>query len=147
MSDEEKRDNWFSGTVGKLDLSERRMRTTSSVSDVKPIPVVNSSPKSEVGSVAMFAEFDEEIERRQRAEKTRGWMQKNRVLVEEERKASDHERIRKEEPKVTRDPSQTRADEKNDFIDPRPKPPAQRSLNEGNNGGYDNTRWFCATKR
>ncbi len=47
-SDEEKRDTWYCGTVGKLDLPERRM------SDVRPIPVGNSSPKSDNGSVAML---------------------------------------------------------------------------------------------
>jgi hypothetical protein len=91
-SDEEKRDTWYSGTVGKLDLPERRMRTTSSVSDVKPIPVGNSSPKSDNGSVAMFTEFDEGIERQRLTEKKLGWVQKNHALVEEERKASEESR-------------------------------------------------------
>jgi hypothetical protein len=92
MSDEKKRENWYSGAVGRLDLPERRTLTTSSVSDVKPIPAGNSSPKSENGSEAMFADLEEENERRQRAAKTHKWMQKNHALVEEERKASEESR-------------------------------------------------------
>jgi hypothetical protein len=96
MSDEQKRENWYSGAVGRLDLPERKTITTSSVSDVKPIPVVNSSPKSENGSEAMFTDL-EENEHRHRAAKTREWMQKYHALIEEERKASENDRIRREE--------------------------------------------------
>ncbi len=71
MSDEQKRENWYSGAVGKLELPERRTRTASSVSDVKPIPAENSSQKSDNGSEAIFAEFDKDIERRMLEERRR----------------------------------------------------------------------------
>jgi hypothetical protein len=63
MSDEQKREKWYSDAVRWLDLSERRTITTSSVSDIKPIPEVNSSPKSKNGS--------DGFRRRERAPTTR----------------------------------------------------------------------------
>jgi hypothetical protein len=132
MSDEQKRENWYSG-----------------VSDVKPIPLVNSSPKSENGSDAMFTDLEEENERRQRAVKTREWMQMNHALIEEERKASENDRIRREESRRSQE-TQAKLERMERMIletQDQNQQLREGSLNEGNNGGYDNKRWFCATKR
>jgi hypothetical protein len=64
----------------------------------------------------MFKEFDEGIERQRLAEKKLSWVQKNHILVEEERKASEESR-RSEETKAELERMQKKILERDEKIE------------------------------